>query len=184
MNEQERDSLLANLRRNRERLLSAVKELASGQLTYRAADTTWSVADCVEHITTVEGFVVSRIQRVLEGAPQPEKRPSVAGKLEFMNENVPARETKFQGPEFSHPKRQWTEFPELIDGFNATRDRSIQFASDTRADLHDYFFPHPAFGDLDCYQWLVLVGLHCERHVRQMEEVMAHPACPARAAEA
>jgi hypothetical protein len=185
MTEQERDFVVGNLRENRERLLRAVAGLAPEQQNFRAEETTWSVADCVEHITIVEGGVLVKIQKVLAGPPQPEKRPSAAGKLDMLATLVPGRETKFQGPEFSHPKRKWESFAELIDGFNATRDRTIHFASGERADLKDYFFAHPVFQDLDCYQWLVLLSLHCERHVRQMEEVMAHPAFPAaRAAEA
>jgi len=31
---------------------------------------------------------------------------------------------------------------------------------------------------MECYQWLLFLGLHCERHVRQLEEVKADPGFP------
>ena len=35
-----------------------------------------------------------------------------------------------------------------------------------------------AFGDLDCCQWLEVIGQHTLRHVCQIEEVKADPAFP------
>jgi hypothetical protein len=54
----------------------------------------------------------------------------------------------------------------------------MSFAEATEADLRSHFFPHPFLGDLDCYQWLLFLGLHCERHVRQLEEVKEDPRFP------
>jgi uncharacterized damage-inducible protein DinB len=182
---QERDFVVGHLLENRERLLRTVAGLAPEQQLFRAEENTWSVADCVEHVTLVEDFILSRVRSALEAPPRPEKRPQVAEKLDLMLPRVPSRETKVKGPEWVQPKRQWGDFSELVEGFNAARDRSVQFASQTNAELCDHFFPHPNLADLDCYQWLVFIALHCERHVRQMEEVMAHPGFPAaRAAEA
>ncbi|MEO8131703.1 MAG: hypothetical protein ABI822_31705, partial [Bryobacteraceae bacterium] len=38
--------------------------------------------------------------------------------------------------------------------------------------------PHFALGALDGYQWLVFLGAHCDRHVRQLEAVKALPGFP------
>ena len=42
-----------------------------------------------------------------------------------------------------------------------------------QGDLRSHFFAHVAFGDLDCYQWLVAMGQHTLRHVAQIEEIKA-----------
>jgi hypothetical protein len=45
--------------------------------------------------------------------------------------------------------------------------------SSTNAPLRQSGFPHPILGNLDCYQWVLLIGGHGERHRAQAEEVMA-----------
>src|SRR5208283_81967 len=62
---------------------------------------------------------------------------------------------------------------ELVEAFNAIRGRTMQFAEATTCCIHDHFFPHFIFKELDCYQWLIMIGLHADRHILQMEEVKA-----------
>ncbi len=70
------------------------------------------------------------------------------------------------------PIGRWPEFETLLSQFEAARNRSIEFTTATDADLRNHVFPHPFLGQLDCYQWLLFIAAHCERHVRQMEEVL------------
>ncbi len=149
--------------------------LSAEQRTFQPAEDRWSVAGCVEHIILTEDFVFQTIQRVLETPP---KENQVRHKDPIVIERVPARTTRVMGPEMVHPKNRWPDFEALLGEFNATRRRSMSFAEETEADLRGHFFPHPFLGDLDCYQWLLFLGLHCERHVRQLEEVKADPGFP------
>jgi hypothetical protein len=66
----------------------------------------------------------------------------------------------------------------MIAEFRKTRARTVAFVTGTQADLREHFFPHVAFGDLDAYQWLVVVAQHGSRHAFQIEEIMAHPDYP------
>ena len=76
------------------------------------------------------------------------------------------------------PTGRWPDFEELLRQFDATRQRTIGFAEATFAELRACAFQHPFLGPLDCYQWLLFLAAHCERHVRQMEEVKSDPAFP------
>ena len=60
-----------------------------------------------------------------------------------------------------------------MEEFEKVRGRTLTFTEGTSGDLHDHFFPHPVFQELDCYQWLILLGLHADRHISQMEEIKA-----------
>ena len=40
-------------------------------------------------------------------------------------------------------------------------------------DLSGMTYPHPAFGPLNLYQWLALIGMHEDRHLRQVESIMS-----------
>jgi hypothetical protein len=39
-----------------------------------------------------------------------------------------------------------------------------------------------AFGELDLYQWLIVLSKHGERHALQIEEIKANPAWPVESA--
>jgi len=69
-----------------------------------------------------------------------------------------------------------------LQQFAAARKRTSEFAAATNADLRRHFLPHPVFGDLDCYQWLLLLGAHCDRHRVQSQEVKASAEFPRAAA--
>jgi uncharacterized damage-inducible protein DinB len=176
----ERKLVLDHLAASRERLLQAVQGLSAEQRAFQPAEDRWSVAGCVEHIIVVEDFVFQTMHRVLEAPPEPVKQAEVRRKDPIVIEKVPARTSRVMGPERVHPKNRWPDFEDLLRQFETTRQRSVTFAQGTEADLRSHFFPHPFLGDLDCYQWLLFLGLHCERHVRQLEEVKADPGFPSK----
>ena len=174
----ERELVLQHLAASRARLLGAVDGLTAEQRGFHAAEDRWSVADCVEHVTVVENFVLDSIQLVLAGAPEPGKQAEVQGKDQVILEQVPSRARRVKGPEAVMPRGRWPDFAELLLQFEATRARTQQFSAETQADLRNHFFPHPILGEFDCFQWLLFLAAHCERHVRQLEEVKADPGFP------
>jgi hypothetical protein len=67
---------------------------------------------------------------------------------------------------------------EMVAELRKTRVRTLAFVEGTHGDLRGHFFPHIAFGDLDCYQWLVAVGKHTLRHCLQIEEILVDARFP------
>ncbi len=178
MEEHERQLVAEQLAASRERLLALVEGLTREQWTFHPGDGRWSIGDCLEHIAIVENRVFGLIETKLAGAPEPEKRDPAKAKDAFLANAVPDRASRREAPEAVRPAGLWLDPAELIAGFETARARSAQFAAGTGADLRSYFLPHAAFGDLDCYQWLLLLSLHGERHARQIEEIKADPAFP------
>jgi uncharacterized damage-inducible protein DinB len=173
----ERESLLKNLAESRERLLRTAQGLSREQLHYRPAPGRWTVAECLEHIAFVEGRVLGFIQKTLETVPDPSKRSAMEGKDDALFANVAGRVTRFQAPEYVAPTGRWPD-DQLMKEFEAARRQTRDFAASTDADLRQHFYKHPVFGDLDMYQWLLLITAHCDRHRAQSEEVMASPGFP------
>ena len=93
------------------------------------------------------------------------KEPLVLGLAESRGAKLKAREA-------TRPVGRWVDGAELVAEFRDARARTIQFAAETECDLRGHFFPHIAFGDLDCYQWLVVLGQHTLRHCLQIEEIL------------
>jgi uncharacterized damage-inducible protein DinB len=176
MKKPEREFLLLHLAENRERLLEAVDGLGKEQQRFRPAPGRWSVADCVEHVSIVEKLVLKNIQRVVTLTPEPQTRASVADHV--MLTEVSNRSARCPAPPEAMPSKRWTDFEELLRQFESWRERSLRFAAVTQADLRIHFFEHPRLGELDCYQWILFLGAHSDRHVLQIEEVIGDPGFP------
>jgi uncharacterized damage-inducible protein DinB len=177
MEERERTLVLEQLSDSREKLLGLVDGLTTEQWAYRQAEGRWSINECLEHVTRVENRVLGIITaKVAEGAPEPAK-PEVRGKDEAVSKAVLDRSTTRQAPEPARPTGMWTD-AQLLAEFGKTRQRTIDFVAATDADLRCHFHPHMALGELDCYQWLLVLSLHGSRHALQIEGVKASPAFP------
>ena len=169
----ERKRLTQHLAETRDRLLRGTRGLTREQLDYKPAPDRWSVAENLEHLTIAENRVLhSRIEEVLRGPADPAKRSAWEGREEALMEVVVKRDPRFQAPEFVQPTGQWSH-EELFRQLEAARGRTMEFAATTNAGLRKYFFPHPVFGELDCYQWLLIAGSHFDRHRLQIEEIVA-----------
>lgn len=182
MEKLERDQILQHLSQSHELLLRAVEGLSPEQRAFRPSAESWSIADCVEHLTVVESNILKGIERMLEKPPAP--NPETQGKDRIILENVPVRKTRVKGPDPVMPNGRWPGFGESVGQFEAARRRTLSFAESTEADLRAWAFNHPFLGPLDCYQWLLFLATHCERHVAQMAEVKSDPAFPSQVGSA
>jgi len=148
--------------------------LSPAQLQYKPAPDRWSVAECLEHIIVVEGFIVANIERTLERAA--DSTSAVMSDDELV-QRIESRSIRVKGPERVMPTGRWPH-DRLLSEFESARKRSIEFAANIKAELRQHTFPHPIFGPFDCYQWILLIGAHGERHRAQAEEVIAGPGFP------
>jgi len=155
-----------------------MRGLSPAQLQYKPAPDRWSVAECLEHIITVEGFIVANIEKTLQRAA--DSTGPVMGDDDIVR-MVPDRSFRVKGPERFMPTARWPH-GKLVSEFEAVRRRSAEFAANTTVELRQHTFPHPIFGPCDCYQWLLLIAAHGERHRLQAEEVMADSGFPRAAA--
>jgi hypothetical protein len=179
MEPHERKLVLDQLASSEARLLDLVAGLTQQQWSFREAPERWSIAENIEHVIVLENFITQTIARVLEGPAQPEKIILAAGKESLVFGVANSRSVKIKAREAARPVGRWPDQAELISELRKTRARTIAFATETQSDLRNHFFPHVAFGDLDCYQWLVVLGQHGFRHALQIEEIKADAMYPA-----
>jgi uncharacterized damage-inducible protein DinB len=178
MNEREREVAVDQLASGQVRMMALVDGLTADQWTFRPSEGRWSIGECVEHVTRVENRILGLMEKKIEGPPEP-GRPDSARELDLkVAAIVPDRTNRREAPEAAKPLGQWLSTNELLAEYLATRARTAQFAAGTKADLRTFFLPHGFFGELDCYQWLMTLALHNERHARQIEEIKANAAFP------
>lgn len=168
--------MLDQLAASETKLLALVDGLTPAQWNFRKTPERWSIAEIIEHLIAFEYFITGAIAKAMEGPGEPEKKTNASGKEPLVLGLANARATKFIAREIVRPVGRWPDRAELIAELRRARARTLAFAAGTEADLRNHFFPHIAFGDLDCYQWLVVLGQHAFRHALQIEEIKADPA--------
>lgn len=178
MTSAEREHATKYLEKTRESYLHTARSLSRDQLQYKPAPDRWSIAEVLEHIIIVERRVLGSIEKTVQQTPSASKSTF---EDDFLVGQVATRVGRLKGPDVLMPTGQWPVH-QLPEEFEAVRGRSLEFAGSTKADLRQHGFPHPVFGELDCYQWLLLIPAHCERHLAQAAEVTAEPGFPRAAA--
>ncbi len=171
----EREFVLRLLDETEGRVLRVLQGLTVDQLLYRPQPGCWSVAENVEHVVVTERRLVGAIEKLLQGRPDLEKRYSLTD-AEVLRQIGTVVE-RVQAPAYVLPTLRWPA-ESLSQEFETARRRTREFAMATAADLRRYFINHFLFGDLDGYQWLLLIGAHSQRHSAQAEAVKASPGFP------
>jgi len=179
METHERQMILDQLVASEAELLRLVDILTPAQWSFRESPERWSIAENLEHLILFEDFITGAIAGVMEGPAVPENKALAAAKDPLVLGLASSRSPRFRAREAVRPSGRWPDRIELIAEFRKARARTVAFATEAEADLRDHFFPHIAFGDLDCCQWLMLLGQHTRRHALQIEQIKADPAYPA-----
>jgi hypothetical protein len=174
----ERDRAMSYLHATRKQFLDVVTQLSAAQWKYKPASGGWSVAEVAEHLTVTEGSVMAGIEQMLKAPATPDKKAETAGKDDVIMKGVPDRSRKVQAPEAMTPTGRFPTRDALVAEFKLRRDKTIEFIEKTPADLRAHMFPHPALKLIDCYQWILFLAAHSDRHIQQMKEVMADPGFP------
>jgi hypothetical protein len=176
---QERQLVLNQLISSETRLLELVDGLTPEQWNFRETPERWSIVENIEHVIAFEHFLTGVILQKLESPAEPEKKASSREKEHLALGIGNSRHTRFNAREVVRPAGRWPDAAEMVAELRRTRARTIAWVTELDADLRSHFFPHVAYGDLDCYQWLVVMAQHGARHALQIEQIKTDPAYPA-----
>jgi hypothetical protein len=171
----ERELALKQLDQTRERLICVLHGLTRAQLLHRPGPSRWSIAENVEHLVVVEKRLLSAIERLLQEPPDLSKRCAMDDGEVIRQVGTVVK--RGQSPAHSLPTLRWPP-EELLQEFETARQHTREFTSAVQGDLRHHFISHFIFGNLDCYQWLLLIGAHSNRHSAQSEAVKGSPNFP------
>ncbi len=134
----------------------------------------WSVAAIVDHLrlteTSVSKLLHVTVSRLPAGGRKAEQETS--SMLHSIDHAILAnRDRRATAPPMVQPRTDAT-LADALAGLEASRAalRGSMREADGLA-LADHSYPHPAFGTLNLYQWLVFIGLHESRHAWQIREL-------------
>ncbi|MFN2455781.1 MAG: DinB family protein [Pyrinomonadaceae bacterium] len=163
--------------RSRARLRHRVEAMSDAQQSFRANDSAWSITEILEHLSILETRMCALTIKLLQQAEASGARASGLQIAPVSLEPYAARAAveKYQAPEAVRPNGA-IPVADSLAKMQQTREtlRALQPRLEA-ADLSNAMFPHPVFGALDLYKWLAFIGLHEERHLRQIEAITATP---------
>ena len=165
----------AELEKSRAALLRTAEQVPDAQFHVRPSEEAWSVSEILHHLVLVENRIVDRVGPAIAGAraqgtgPEPADSSVHLRSLDhFQIERVTRPIQSRTIPESGH------ERAELLAGLGESRKRLLSIMKTAEGiDLSGLTAPHPAFGELNLYQWLIFIGRHEERHRTQIERVTA-----------
>ena len=177
LSEADRQFAIKHLTDTKKQLLKDIKGLSEEQLNFKADATSWSVAECVEHITIAETNIFGLMQKGLAEEANPDKRSEVKITDAKVLEAITDRSEKFQAPESFKPSNSFGSYEATVKAFTTKRDENIKYVKSTKDDLRNHYNQLP-FGLVDTYQTILFMSGHCQRHTLQIEEIMAHKDFP------
>jgi hypothetical protein len=165
--------LLAHLDGHHAELRRAVDTVPVALRARPPAADRWSVANVLEHLAIVERRVVQGLARGLaearSGGLPPDTDASVVRPADIAR--YLDRERRLVAGAASQPtghvaaEEAWAAIEEVRGSTRALVVETDEIAVDA------VVLPHPVFGPLDFYQWIVFLGGHEGRHALQVREI-------------
>jgi hypothetical protein len=169
--------ILEAIDETRARLQEKVGELSAAQEQFRPTPDAWSIAEIIEHLTIFEERMSRLFTMMVKKAES--AGAQVAGQSfrpvsldQFIERSL---KEKYTAPETVRPSGQ-VPVADSLARMRRSRAELHGLRPKLEAiDLSGMTYPHPAFGPLNLYQWLALIGMHEDRHLRQVESIMSSP---------
>jgi len=178
MTDAERAYLVEQLELSKKNMLASISGLTEAQWRYKPAPTVWSVAECAEHLVLAEDFMFKSEQDLLKTPAVPRLATAnsqvdhafVAGVLDRSHKVTAPEPITPAGGKFATPAEAAREF-------TMRRNKTIEYAKTTQDDLRVHAAPGP-LGQMDAYQFMLLIAAHAGRHTLQIREVEANAGYP------
>lgn len=168
----DRQRLLAHLDMTESWLVSELEGLTPDQLKFRMSPESWSIMDVVEHLAIAEPQYWEQAKESMRQPPSG-KRPeaSDAGILWYGVD----RSNRSKTGEARVPKGKWQNVADSLAAFRKLRRTIRDYAANTREDPRSRMLLD---GNMDVYQWLLMISSHAQRHILQIREIKSHATYP------
>jgi hypothetical protein len=168
--------ILAFVEKEQNRFAESSSNLSEAQEIYRTASDRWSIAELAEHVGIVDDRVVQLTRKFLnENGPSSELPAFQPVSLDRF---APRWSEPFTAPERVAPKGLMP-VSESLARKKATLETLLSLQPQIEAlDCSQMMWPHPIFGDMNLYEWLLVSGMHNLRHREQIEVIKSSESFP------
>jgi hypothetical protein len=153
-------------------LVSEIDGLSDAQLKFRMTPESWSIMDVVEHLAVAEPQYWTQLLESLRapaGAVKPEATD--AGILWYGIDRTNRQRTG----EARVPNGRYDKVDRSLAEFRTLRKTMKEMATSTQEDLRGRLLKG---GNMDVYQWYLMISTHSQRHILQVREIKAHAGYP------
>lgn len=167
----DRQRLLAHLEMTEAWIVSETHGLSTAQLTFRMTPESWSIQEVVEHLAIAEPQYWQQVQDSLKQPLGYKSESTDAAILWYGIDRTNRQRTgDARAPQGKNPS-----VTESLADFRKLRATMTQFAKETQEDVRGRQLQG---GNMDVYQWLLMISTHAQRHILQIREVKAAPGFP------
>ena len=169
----ERQRLVAHLDMTERWLMSEVQGLSPDQANFRMAPESWTIAEVVEHLSIAEPQYWPMVAKSMRQEPWTTKPEATdAGILWYGID----RTNRTRTGEARVPGGK-KDLSTSLSEFRKLRATILEYARTTTDDLRSRRLIE---GNMDVYQWCLMISTHSQRHILQIREIKAHPRFPAK----
>lgn len=161
----------------RENLVNTVVNLTEDQANLPSENGKWTIGAIVEHIAKVENSMMRICYKLLSNAESAGSKPDSLAHISksFIDATIKAGEEnlKFEAPGSVQPEGG-IPIADSLEMMIETREKFNGMKSMFETiDGTINTFQHPAFGEMNAHDWLVLLGGHEARHASQIKRILA-----------
>jgi len=177
MSDTDREHLLVHFEMTTQMVAEQVRGLSPAQLEYKASPDRWSIREVVSHLAVAEPDYWREIQKALKAAPDMATRKSSATDADIMWYGIDrVVHTKTGG---GHEKVDtYKDLGEALGKFQALRATMIEYIKTSQDDMRAHSFGDGGPEVIDCWQWMLEISTHSERHIQQIREIKNDPNFP------
>jgi hypothetical protein len=175
MTNEDREHLLVHFQMTTQMVAEQVRGLSPAQLEYRASPDRWTIRECISHLAVAEPDYWRDLTAAVKAEPNMKDKKSVATDADIMWYGIDrVVHTKTGG---GHEKVEtYKNMGEALAKFQALRATMIEYIKSTSDDLRAHSFGQQE--RIDCWQWMLEISTHAERHIQQIREIKNEPNFP------
>jgi len=153
-----------------------VRGLSPAQLEYKASPDRWSIREVVSHLAVAEPDYWRELQKSVKAAADMDHKKSANADDDILWYGIDrVVHTKTGG---GHEKVDtYKDLNEALSKFQALRATMMEYVKTTNDDLRGHSFGEGA-QVIDCWQWMLEISTHSERHIQQIREIKNDPNFP------
>ena len=158
---------------SRDRLIQLCSGLSTEKTAVRLSDSSWTIAEIVEHLAVTERGSMVGVKRTLgQAEAAQELLAETVDKTNLIQSRIPTVLRKVEAPEFAKPSGRFQDWPSALLAFEQARANTIamEAAADSAYDCR--VMAHPILGPLTLRQWFYFTAAHTERHTKQIEDIL------------
>ena len=175
MTDDDREHLLVHFQMTGQMVAEQVRGLSPAQLEFKPGPDRWSIRQCVSHLAVAEPDYWRDLKDSVKAPPDMKGKTSSATDADIMWYGIDrVVHTKTGG---GHEKVDtYKDLGTALAKFQALRAEMIDYIKTTPDDLRAHSFGEK--DPIDCWQWMLEISTHAERHLQQIREIKNDPNFP------